>query len=59
MYPSHRSKLLFTDTDSLTYLIQMENSYQDMYLEKHFFDFSEYHCASIYFNGENGNTCGA
>ena len=41
MYPSHRSKLLFTDTDSLTYLIQVENSYQDMYLDKDFLGFSD------------------
>ena len=43
MYPSHRSKLLFTDTDSLTYLIQVENSYQDMYLDKDFLGFSGYY----------------
>ena len=33
-YPGERSKLLFTDTDSLTYSIKTNNLYEDMYQDK-------------------------
>ena len=31
---------LFTDIDPLTYQIQMDNVYEDLYADKHLFDFS-------------------
>jgi hypothetical protein len=37
-----RALLLYTDTDSLVYLIQTENVYDDMKRDEHLFDFSEY-----------------
>ena len=33
-YPGDRSKLLFTDTDSLVYKIRTQNLYQDMLEDK-------------------------
>ena len=35
-------KLLFTDTDSLVYGIKIEDVYEDLYEDKHLFDFSDY-----------------
>jgi hypothetical protein len=37
-----RSKLLFTDTDSLTYEIKTDDIYADMAKDKHIYDFSDY-----------------
>ena len=37
-YPGDRSKLLFTDKDSLTYSFQMGTLYEDRYRDKHLFD---------------------
>jgi hypothetical protein len=37
-----RSKLLFTDTDSLTYEIKTEDIYADMKKQKELYDFSDY-----------------
>ena len=52
MYDSHynyikkeygsRAKLLFTDTDSLTYEIEMEDVYKDLWKKKERFDNSDY-----------------
>ena len=50
-YPD--SMLLFTDTDSLTYQIQMDNVYEDFYADKHLFDFSGYEKESPFYNDEN------
>lgn len=36
------SECLFTDTDSLCYLIKTQNVYKDLYKIRHKFDFSEY-----------------
>ena len=52
-YPGEKSKLFFTDTDSLTYVIKTEDIYDDMFSNKDFFDFSEYDKDSKYFNTEN------
>ena len=57
-YPEERSKLLFTDTDSLTYIIQTENVFEDFYRDKELFDFSDYDETSRYFNVENKKVIG-
>ena len=36
------AKLLFTDTDSLTYEIKLEDVYEEIFKHKHLFDFSNY-----------------
>ena len=36
------AKLLFTDTDSLVYEIEIEDVYEDFYGDKNLFDFSGY-----------------
>jgi len=41
-YPDEKSKLMFTDTDSLTYLIKTDDVYEDMLNDNHLFDFSDY-----------------
>jgi hypothetical protein len=41
-YPEGKSRLLFTDTDSLAYGISTDNIYQDMWDDKDLYDFSEY-----------------
>ena len=38
----NKSKLLFTDTDSLTSEIETNNVYKDFYNDKDEFDFSDY-----------------
>ena len=52
-YPGEKSKLLFTDTDSLTYVIKTEDIYKDMFSNKEFFAFSEYYKDSKFYNTEN------
>ena len=37
-YPKEYSKLMFTDTDSLTYSIKTNNIYEDMFRDKHLLD---------------------
>ena len=39
-YPN--STLLFTDTDSLTYQVQTNNMYEDLFADKYLFNFSGY-----------------
>ena len=46
-------KLLFRDTDSLTYVIKTEDIYDDMFSNKEFFDFSGYDKDSKYYNKES------
>ena len=41
-YPGDKSKLLLTDTDSLTYEIKTEDMYKDLHKDKHLFDNSDY-----------------
>ena len=43
------AELLFTDTDSLTYVIQRENVYEDFFKWKDVFDFSNYPKDSKFF----------
>ena len=44
------AKLLFTDTDSLTYEIKSEDVYDEMFKHKHLFDFSNYPKGSKFFD---------
>ena len=46
----NKSKLLFTDTDSLMYEIKIEDVYKDLSSDKEMFDFSYYLTKSKYLN---------
>ena len=48
-----KAKLLFTDTDSLTYEIESNDVYEDLWKEKHLFDNSDYPKESKYHYIEN------
>ena len=48
-----KAKLLFTDTDSLTYEIEAEDVYRDFYNDKEKFDNSDYPQDSQYFDKTN------
>ena len=52
------AKLLFTDTDSLTYEIEAEDVYQDFWNDKEKFDNSDYPESSPYFNKTNKKVIG-
>ena len=52
------AKLLFTDTDSLTYEIQAEDVYQDFWNNKDKFDNSDYPESSPYFDKTNKKVIG-
>ena len=52
------SRLLFTDTDSLTYEIQAEDVYQDFWNDRHLFDNSDYPESSPYFDKTNKKIIG-
>ena len=47
------AKLLFTDTSSLVYEIKTEDAYEDFYLDKDLFDFSDYPLNSKLFDPKN------
>ena len=53
-----KSKLLFTDTDSLTYEIEAEDVYQNFWNDKHKFDNSDYPEYSPFFNKSNKKVIG-
>ena len=53
-----KAKLLFTDTDSLTYEIETNNAYQDFWNDKDRFDNSDYPENSQYFNKTNKKVIG-
>ena len=53
-----KAKLLFTDTDSLTYEIEADDVYQDFWNDKDKFDNSDYPEDSPYFNKENKKVIG-
>ena len=55
-YPD--STLLFTDTNSLVYQIQVDNVYEDFYADKHLFDFSGYEKENPFYNDENKKVIG-
>ena len=49
----NKAKLLFTDTDSLTYEIETKDAYKDFFKDKSKFDNSDYPENSPYFNKTN------
>ena len=49
----NKSRLLFTDTDSLMYEIKTEDVYEDFSNDKEMFDFSNYSTDSKYINDSN------
>ena len=53
-----RAKLLFTDTDSLTYEIETEDVYQDIWNDKEKFDNSDYLKNSPYYDESNKKVIG-
>ena len=53
-----KAKLLFTDTDSLTYEIEAEDVYQDFWNDKNKFDNSDYPKSSPYFDKTNKKVIG-
>ena len=54
----NKAKLLFTDTDSLTYEIETEDVYKDFWNDKDRFDNSDYPEDSPYFNKTNKKVIG-
>ena len=54
----NKAKLLFTDTDSLTYEIEAEDVYQDFWNDKYLFDHSNYPESSPYFDKTNKKVIG-
>ena len=52
------AKLLFTDTDSLVYEIKAEVVYEDFYVDKNLFDFSDYPLDSKLFDPVNKKVIG-
>ena len=54
----NKARLLFTDTDSLTYEIEAEDVYQDFWNDKDRFDNSDYPENSPYFNKTNKKVIG-
>lgn len=57
-YGAEKLKLLFTDTDSLTYHIQTEDVYKDMQEDQDFFDISEYTPEHFLFSEVNKKVIG-
>ena len=53
-----RAKLLFTDTDSLTYEIEAEDVYQELWNDKDKFDNSDYPENSPYYDNTNKKVIG-
>ena len=54
----NKAKLLFTDTDSLTYEIEMEDVYKDFWNDKNMFDNSDYPENSPYYCNANKKVIG-
>ena len=54
----NKAKLLFTDTDSLTYEIETKDNYKDFFKDKSKFDNSDYPENSPYFNKTNKKVIG-
>ena len=53
-----KARLLFTDTDSLTYEIEEDNVYQDFWKDKHLFDNSDYPKNSPFYDNANKKVIG-
>lgn len=58
MYPGEKSRLLFTDTDSLTYSIKTEDIYKDLNSHSHLYDFSGYPKEHFCFSDSNKKIIG-
>ena len=54
----NKAKLLFTDTDSLTYEIECDDVYKDFWNDKKKFDNSDYPVSSPYFDDTNKKVIG-
>ncbi len=54
-----KAELLFTDTDSLMYLIHTENVYEDFWKDRHRFDFSGFPKNSKFYDPTNNKVFGA
>ena len=54
----NKAKLLFTDTDSLTYEIETHDAYADFWQNKDKFDNSDYNTNSTFFNIDNKKVIG-
>ena len=52
------AKLLFTDTDSLTYKTKSKNVYKELYKWKDLFDFSNYSKDSTFYDDTNKKVIG-
>ena len=57
-YPEEKSKLLFTDTDSLTYHIKREDIYRDFLADRELFDNSDSPPNSEFYFSENKKVIG-
>ena len=55
---NNKAKLLFTDTDSLTYEIQTKDVYKDFFKDKNKFDFSDYQENSKFYDKTNKKVIG-
>ena len=53
-----KARLLFTDTDSLTYEIEADDVYQDFWKDKHLFDNSDYPKNNPFFDCSNKKVIG-
>ena len=53
-----KAKLLFTDTDSLCYVITTDDVYEDIYRDKELFDNNDYSKDSKFYFGENKKVIG-
>ena len=53
-----KAKLLFTDTDSLCYIITTDDVYEDLYHNRELFDNSDYGKSSKFFFDENKKVIG-
>jgi len=53
-----KARLLFTDTDSLTYEIEVDDVYQNFWKDKHLFDNSDYPKDSPFFDCSNKKVIG-
>ena len=54
----NKAKLLFTDTDSLTYEIETKDAYKDFFKDKSKFDNSDYNKESQFYNTANKKVIG-
>ena len=54
----NKAKLLFTDTDSLTYEIETKDAYADFWENKDKFDNSDYNTESPFYNSDNKKVIG-